>query len=514
LKLIEEYSEELGILQREAKDLDIPLIIVFEGWYDGFIGEVINRQLLPLDSRGFDFHFTDTPTAEENNLPFIFRFSRKIPPKGKIAVFDRSWYMRGLIEHLINESEKNGCAPSSYKTNLETVLTEPADEEVIHTARFTHLIKIINDFENTLYNNGTRFIKIYMGARKDKRIENHKVWKKIIPYDLDKRSAEKIYKKDVRVLKEMLEQTNATYAPWNLYFVNQNIDEATAVTMKIIIDQMKAIIFDAKSKQFSEPEQTDAETSIQTISMTAGPLDRVDLTKFYTKQKYKKKLKKYQKQLTLSHYLLHLNKKPMVLVFEGWDAAGKGGNIKRIVQSMNPRHYRVIPIASPTDTDKKYHYLWRFLDGIPPSGQTSLYDRSWYGRVMVERVEHFCTEEEWKRAYGEINRFERAMTSDGVIVLKFWLHISKEKQYERFTARSLNPLKQWKLTDEDWRNRGKWDEYYTAVNEMIEKTSTEKAPWIIVEADDKYYARIKILKTIIQRIKKELEEKDCLKQNK
>lgn len=507
-KLIKEYGEELGILQREARDLEIPLIIIFEGWYDVFIGEIINRQLLPLDSRGFDFHFTDAPTSEENKIPFIFRFGRKVPPKGKIAVFDRSWYMRGLIEHLLNESEKFGCANLSYKTNLEAVLTEPANKEVINTPKFTRLVKTINDFESTLYNNGIRFIKIYLGARKEKRIESHKVWKKIIPYDIDKRSTEKIYKKDIRVLKEVLEQTNTDYAPWHLYFVNEDIDEATAITMKIIIDQMKKAIFDVKARQIQEqekPENLKAERNTsQEVPVSEGPLDWVDLTKFYTKQEYKKKLKKYQKKLAFSHYSLYLNKKPMVLVFEGWDAAGKGGSIKRIVQSMNPRYYRVIPIGSPTDVDKRYYYLWRFLGDIPPCGKTALYDRSWYGRVMVERIEHFCTEEEWQRAYEEINHFEKAMTNNGVIVIKFWMHISKEKQYERFTARSLNPLKQWKLTEEDWRNRGKWNEYYNAVNEMIEKTNTDKAPWVIVEADDKYYARIKVLKTIVKRIEEEL----------
>ena len=196
----------------------------------------------------------------------------------------------------------------------------------------------------------------------------------------------------------------------------------------------------------------------------------------------------------------------MVLVFEGWDAAGKGGGIKRIAQAMNPRYYRVIPVGAPTNFELNYHYLWRFMDGVPSCGKTSVFDRSWYGRVLVERIEKLNTEEEWKRAYSEINSFEKAMTDSGIIIIKFWMHISKDRQYERFMARSENSLKQWKLTDEDWRNREKWDEYYNAVNEMIEKTSTKDAPWVIVESNDKYYARIKILKTVIKRIKKELGE--------
>lgn len=505
--LLQECSEELGILQRKARDLEIPIIIVFEGWYDVFIGEIINRQILPLDSRGFDFYFTDAPTSEENKIPFIFRFSKKTPPKGKIAVFDRSWYMRGLIEHLLNESDKFGCANLNLKTNLEAVLTETVNKEVIHTPKFNRLIRTINNFEKTLFDNGTYLIKIYLGARKEKRVESRKVWKNLIPYEIDKRSTEKIYKKDIHVIKEVIEQTNTEYAPWKLYFVNQDLDEATAGTMKIIIDGMKQIIADAESKKAVEEEQAglcETNAADSAAVLLKGPLDAVDLSLFYTKQEYKKKLAKYQRKLAYSHYALNLNKKPMVLVFEGWDAAGKGSAIKRIVQAMNPRYYRVIPIASPTDVDQKYHYLWRFLNGLPPCGKTSVYDRSWYGRVMVERIEHLCTTEEWMRAYEEINHFEKAMTNNGIIVIKFWMHISKEKQYERFMARSLNPLKQWKLTDEDWRNREKWNEYYNAVNEMIEKTNTDKAPWVIVEANDKYYARIKVLKTIVERVEEEL----------
>ncbi|MDV0445873.1 Polyphosphate:AMP phosphotransferase [Methanimicrococcus sp. At1] len=505
-KLIDKYGEELGVLQREAHELDIPIIIVFEGWYDVFIGEVINRQLLPLDSRGFDFHFTDAPTSEENKIPFIFRFSQKIPPKGKIAVFDRSWYMRGLIEHLLNDSDIFGCSNLSKKSNIEAIFTEPANKEIINSPKFERMIKTFNDFEKTLSDNGTYIIKIYLGARKETREESHKIWKKIMPYNIDKRSTEKIYKKDIHVIKEVIEKTNTEYAPWNLYFVDKNIDEVTAGTMQIITQQIKKAIFDVKSKRALE-ENSVCALPKQNLIKTEGPLDLVDLSKSYTKKEYKEKLKKYQKKLAFLHYSLYLNKKPMVLVFEGWDAAGKGSSIKRIVQAMNPRYYRVIPTGSPTDVDQKYHYLWRFLDGIPPCGKTSIYDRSWYGRVMVERIENFCAEDEWKRAYDEINHFEKVMTNDGVIVIKFWMHISKEKQYERFVARSLNPLKQWKLTDEDWRNREKWDDYYAAVNEMIEKTSMKDAPWVIVEANDKYYARIKVLKTIVERIEEELGSK-------
>jgi len=500
--LLKEFSDEIGILQRKAYQLNIPIIIIFEGWYDIFVGEIINRQLLPLDPRGFDYYFTDSPTSEENKKPFLTRFFQKIPPKGKISIFDRSWYMRGLIEYLLNDKDSCFCSNSSKKTNFSAIMTETVDKDVIYTEKFDSLITGINKFEKTLTDNGIHIIKIYFGARKEKRLESRKMWQKIVPYNIDKRSVEKIYKKDISVLKEMVEQTNTPYAPWNLYFVKEDIELSTLQTMKIIIDQMKAITSFKNNGPICIcpiPENSPCESE-----SIPDHLKAVDLTKSYSKKEYKKKLKEYQEELFYAHYLLHLKNKPMVLVFEGWDAAGKGGGIKRIAQAMNPRYYRVIPIGTPTEVDLKYHYLWRFMDGVPSCGKTSVFDRSWYGRVLVERVENFNTEEEWKRAYSEINGFEKAMINSGTIIIKFWMQISKDKQYERFKARSENPLKQWKLTDEDWRNREKWNEYYDAVNEMIEKTSSEDSPWIIVESEDKYYSRIKILKTVVERIEKEL----------
>lgn len=234
------------------------------------------------------------------------------------------------------------------------------------------------------------------------------------------------------------------------------------------------------------------------------PLESVDLSKSYKKKKYKKLLEKEQKELYRLQYSVIEKKIPVVCVFEGWDAAGKGGCIKRLTRAVNPRFYSVVPIGSPSQDEKKYHYMYRFLDGIPNCGHITIYDRSWYGRVMVERIEGFATEEEWKSAYYEINAFEKMLTSFGIVVLKFWLHMDKDKQYERFMERKNDPLKQWKLTDEDWRNREKWDEYFVAVNEMIEKTSTKKAPWIIIPANDQRYARVEVLKEINKAIKEEI----------
>ena len=194
----------------------------------------------------------------------------------------------------------------------------------------------------------------------------------------------------------------------------------------------------------------------------------------------------------------------MVLGFEGWDAGGKGGAIKRLTEKMDPRGFVVNPTASPNDIEKAHHYLWRFWRAVPKDGHIAIFDRTWYGRVMVERIEGFCTKQEWQRAYKEMNDMEKDWADAGAVVMKFWMQIDKDEQERRFKARQENPEKQWKITDEDWRNREKWDQYEDAVNEMLIRTSTEYAPWIVVEGNCKYYARIKVLETVVDAIEKRL----------
>jgi polyphosphate kinase 2 (PPK2 family) len=233
-------------------------------------------------------------------------------------------------------------------------------------------------------------------------------------------------------------------------------------------------------------------------------LEKIDLSKKMDADEYKKSKKLYQQKLADLQYELFEKKLPLIVVFEGWDAAGKGGNIYRLVENLNPRLYRVVPVGSPNDIEKAHHYLWRFFEAIPKAGHITIFDRSWYGRVLVERVEGFCSEEEWKRAYREINEFEEVLTQAGVIVVKFWLHIDKETQLERFNSRHLDPEKKWKITAEDWRNRDKWKDYETATNEMLRKTSTLNAQWVIVGSNDKRYSRIKVLKSTTEVLERNL----------
>ena len=216
------------------------------------------------------------------------------------------------------------------------------------------------------------------------------------------------------------------------------------------------------------------------------------------------KLKKYQDKLFKLQNLCYQKKIPVIICYEGWDAAGKGGNIKRIAAALDPRGYEVHPIAAPEPSELARHYLWRFWNNMPKAGHIAIFDRTWYGRVMVERLEGFCSENDWRRAYNEINEFEKELSDWGAVIVKFWVHIDKDTQLARFNDRQSNPEKQWKITDEDWRNREKWDQYETAVDEMLQKTSTAYAPWHILESVDKKYARLKALRIVIEEIEKAL----------
>ena len=237
-----------------------------------------------------------------------------------------------------------------------------------------------------------------------------------------------------------------------------------------------------------------------------GVLSGVDLSLSIDKEEYKQQVDKLQKKREYLHSEIYRLRIPVVIGFEGWDAAGKGGAIKRLTSHLDPRGYKVNPTAAPNDIEKVHHYLWRFWNNMPKAGHIAIFDRTWYGRVMVERIEGFCKEEDWRRAYQEINEMESHMANFGAVVLKFWLHIDKDEQERRFNERMNDPAKQWKITDEDWRNREKWDAYEAAVNEMLVRTSTTYAPWTIVEGNSKYYARVKVLRTVVEALEEKIKE--------
>ena len=321
--------------------------------------------------------------------------------------------------------------------------------------------------------------------------------------------------------EEMLMRTDTEYAPWNIV---EAVDRrfATAKIYAIVAQTLAEKVEEARKRTAAKEKAAEsAETGSiredvtemqqesmekQDKKMKESILGKADLSLTYTKEEYKERLKKLQKKMEKLHGELYRRRIPVVLGFEGWDAGGKGGAIKRLTEKMDPRGYVVHPTASPNDIEKAHHYLWRFWVDMPKAGHVTIFDRTWYGRVMVERIEGFCSRQEWQRAYREMNDMEKDLADAGAIVLKFWMQIDKDEQARRFQARQENPEKQWKITDEDWRNREKWDQYEAAVDEMLIRTSTPYAPWIVVEGNCKYFARIKVLETVVEAIEKRLDK--------
>ncbi len=475
-QIIEDLELQLGLLQRKIKDENIPILMVFEGWGAGGKGTLINKVLYSLDPRGVNVYTTDKQTENDVMHPFLWTFWTKTPSKGRIAIFDKSWH-RSILRKRFSNSITN--------------------KEVLE------LYESINNFEKQLSDDGTVILKFFLHISKEeqkkrfKELEQNKSTKWRVSTE-DKKQNER-YNDYEKFVEDMIHQTHTDYAPW---FVIEAEDKryATIKTYKIIIQCIEQAIQNLEKNKLSSDIKSNFD--VPEISI----LKTIDLSKEISKEQYKEKLEKYQNKMRELEYEMYVKRIPVIIVYEGWDAAGKGGNIKRLTEEMDPRGYEVVPIASPTKEELDHHYLWRFWQKIPKDGHMSIFDRSWYGRVLVERIEGFCTIDEWKRAYTEINEMEKHMANHGAVILKFWLHIDKEEQLARFKSRQENPLKQWKITDEDWRNREKWDKYEIAVNEMLFRTNTDYAPWIIVESNSKLYARIKVLETVTSMIESKLKE--------
>ena len=461
---VKRLGERLSVLQQDIKKNDIPVIVLFEGWGAAGKGSFIGKTILNLDPRDSHTFNTTKPTEEEKRKPFMNRFWCDIPQNGEITFFDRGWYFE--------YSKENN--------------------------------KQIKIFERQLRDNGYLVIKIFLHitkeeqkARLDKLLASKNTAWRVSKKDLKEN---KNYEKNFKKYDEMLEMTNTEYAPWNVVS-SMNKTEAMHDILSIIVENIESRL---KSKD-SDRIGIRAE-SMQHELVDMPKLKDIDLAICSMEEdEYRKTLKKLQKKLNKLSYKLYKKRIPLIICYEGWDAAGKGGNIKRVASSLDPRDYEVTPIAAPVSYEKNRHFLWRFQKKLPKTGHIVIFDRTWYGRVMVERLEGFCSENAWKRAYNEINEFEAELTDWGAVVVKFWLQIDKDEQLKRFNDRKNTPEKQWKITDEDWRNREKWDKYEVAVNQMIKYTSTKNAPWTIIESNSKYYARIKALETIIVAVEQRLD---------
>ena len=473
-KRMEVLGPKLARLQRKLKSCNIPVMIVFEGFGGAGKGTQINHLIEPMDPRGFTVYSTQAETQEEQYHPFLWRFWNKTPEKGRIAIFDRSWYGKLLVERY----EKK-----THKKDIPGVLED------------------IENFEKQLTDDGTLLIKFFLTIsekeqekRFDKLLSKEETSWRVSKADKDRN---KHYEEYARMADEMLTRTDTEYAPWTIIEAH---DERYAA-VKILTTVVEAFEERYEKEQITQPRQIDGKFGQNDLKESV--LKKVDLSKKLDRETYEKKLDELQKKLTLLHSEIYAKRIPVVLAFEGWDAGGKGGAIKRLTRALDPRGYTVNPTSSPNDIERA-HYLWRFWTKMPKDGHIAIFDRTWYGRVMVERIEGFCTTQEWQRAFKEMNQMEQQLVNHGAIVIKFWMHIDKEEQERRFKERQENPDKQWKITDEDWRNREKWELYEQAVDEMMVRTSTVNAPWVIVEGNDKLYARIKVLETVVDALEKRL----------
>jgi polyphosphate:AMP phosphotransferase len=477
-KKIAPLQERLGVLQRTFREKKIPVIIVVEGWDAAGITRSTKMVIRALDPRGFTLHTIEQPTDNERVRPFMWRFWIRIPPKGRIAIFARSWYSRAISA----EMQK----PSWTKSLKGRIIA-------------------INNFERQISDDGTLIVKFFLHIEKDeqkRRFENREkdpltawlvtpeLWNLHHHYDLS-----------FPVIDNLLEKTDTEYAPWH---VLDATDENYAVLniYTTIIKTLEKTLSDRTAGKI--PGSADPGLPPKNpVKRRAG---HTAPEKTCTKEECQPVLDSLQTEMIRAQSLLFKRRIPLIIVFEGLDAAGKGGNITRIARYLNPRGYDVIPVSAPDATEKSHHYLWRFMKNFPKEGHIAIFDRSWYGRVLVERVETYCTKNEWQRAYREINDMEADYVySTGGGILKFWLGISKDEQLRRFEQRRADPLKQWKITEEDWRNREKWDQYEKAFNEMLERTNTKSAPWTVIESDDKWAARVKTMETVTSYCQKLLE---------
>jgi polyphosphate kinase 2 (PPK2 family) len=467
---------KLGELQRQVRERKIPVIIVFEGWDAAGKGTLINQLLLALDPRGFKVFPTNPPTTEEQMRPFLWRFWMKTPAAGQFAILDRSWYGRVLVARV---------------------------DKLVKKKVWSQAYVEINTFERQLSEDGCVVIKFFL------QISQKEQFKRFRKLEKNSATAWKVtqndwkhhdqYKKYLAATEEMLAKTDTAFSPWTTVEAHDQRFAVTKIFQTIIQTLEKRVAI-----QPAKPIGSPAADPVPLVEWHGSVLTQIDLTRTLGREEYEKLLKKSQQRLRELEHEAFLQRLPVVIVYEGCDAAGKGGNIRRLVQGMDPRGYEVIPIAAPSDEEKAHHYLWRFWRAIPKAGHIAIFDRSWYGRVLVERVEGFCTETDWKRAFREINEFENQLTHFGTVLVKFWLQIDPDEQLRRFNERQENPHKRWKITDEDWRNREKWEQYAVAVDEMLQRTSAPDAPWTIVESNSKLFARIKTLKTVIKAIEEKL----------
>ncbi len=449
--------------QFKLQDLGYPVIIVVAGLDGAGKGSVVHRLNEWMDPRGIETHALWQVSDEEEARPFYWRLWRRLPEKGKIGIFFGSC-LNSLSQE--NTGGKSGAA------------------------RFSNNCQAICEFEKLLSDEGALIIKLWFHISRATQFMQlsqdtpRKQQNLIVPGNA--KQSHKSYKKTLKLVEKLILETDSKHSPWHLVSAEDN-NYRDLTAGQIILEKMQAHTGAGQSGE--DTGWTEDTKKNPTILKT------VDLSHVLAGDKYKRQLRKYQARLQDLAWQFHAQGRSVIAVFEGWDAAGKGSAIRRVTAAFDPRLYKVVQFAAPTDEERRHHYLWRFWRQLQRDGQNTFFDRSWYGRVLVERVEGFASPDEWRRAYTEINHFEQQLVDHGTVVLKFWIHISPEEQLRRFKERELAPQKQYKITEEDWRNRDKWREYELAIDDMVARTSTGCAPWTLVAGNDKCFARIQVLKT-------------------
>ena len=469
---IKALREKLLAQQQLVRSSALPVIVLVEGWAAAGKGSLINELISEIDPRFYNVTSPAIVPQSEERYPFLYPYAKAIPENGKIMFYDSGWLDGAVYKFLRREITKK---------------------------QYKEIIRSVNEFERQLRDGGYLVLKLFLHIDKEEQKErlaalrdNHETEWRVTENDLWQHQEYNLFRD---TYEEFMEETGKLL-PWHILDGTRR-RQSSRDALRLLTDAIDEGL--EKGRYVGKPFKEEFDL------LTMPRLSEIDLSPVIEEKEYKKELDRLQARLGELHNTIYRKKIPVILCYEGWDAAGKGGNIRRVARPLDPRGFDVIPIASPEPHELNRQYLWRFWTRLPRSGHICIFDRTWYGRVMVERLEGFCKEDDWKRAFNEINEFERQLTDWGAVVLKFWIQIDQDTQLARFTDRQNTPEKQWKLTEEDWRNREKWPQYEEAINEMLQKTSTENAPWFIIESNDKKYARIKTLKIIIKALEKACE---------
>jgi polyphosphate:AMP phosphotransferase len=455
-------------VQRQARRQGVPVLLVINGVAGAGKGEMVNHLIEWLDSRGVRTCVFWDETDEETQRPRWWRYWRSMPSAGEIGILFGAWYAR-----LIEDALEGRMAEGGIANELDR----------------------IRETEHMLVDDGMLLVKYWFHlprAEQARRVEKRRRDPQSHWYMAPETAhLAKHYEDFIELAERMVRETDTGEAPWYLIeAVDRRFRDLTAgkTLLRALETRLNAPADEGIRQVSHAPALPDADGAGVTI------LDQVDNDRSLPKSEYKDRKAQLETRLNWLGWRGFGKRRSVVALFEGWDAAGKGGTIRRMVQALDARLYHVFPVAGPSDEEAAHHYLWRFWRQVPRDGYWTVFDRSWYGRVLVERVEGFAAQPEWARAYHEINSFEHQLAEHGITLLKFWLHITPDEQLRRFEARENTPHKRHKITEEDWRNRERWDDYKAAVNEMVIRTSTEFAPWHIIPANDKRFARTEVMR--------------------